>query len=51
MDEMRNSYKNLVGKSEGTRPLGRHKRRWEGNIRLDLKEIGYERGSGFIWLR
>jgi len=30
----------LVGRSEGKRPLGRPKRRWEDNIKLDLREIG-----------
>jgi hypothetical protein len=31
----------LVGKPEGKRPLGRLRRRWEYNIRMDLKEIGW----------
>ena len=30
----------LVGKPEGKRPLGRHRRRWEGNIKMDLQEVG-----------
>ena len=30
----------LIGKPTGKRPLGRPRRRWEGNIRMDLKEIG-----------
>jgi hypothetical protein len=38
--EMRNSYKILVGKPEGKKPLGRHRRRWEDDIRMDLREIG-----------
>jgi hypothetical protein len=29
-----------VGKPEGKRPLGRNRRRWEGNIKMDLKEVG-----------
>jgi hypothetical protein len=33
-------YRLLVGKPEGKRPLGRPKRRWIGNIKLDLLEIG-----------
>jgi len=37
--EMRNSYKILEGKSEGKRPLGRPGRRWEDNIRMDLREV------------
>jgi hypothetical protein len=36
---MRNSYKILKGEPEGNRPLGRHKRRCEDNIRMDLSEI------------
>jgi hypothetical protein len=43
----RNAYKILIGKSEGKRQLGRHKRRWEGNIRMDLREIGSE---GMDWI-
>jgi hypothetical protein len=40
MGEMRNSYINLVGKSEGKGPRGGPRRRWEDNIRMDLREIG-----------
>jgi hypothetical protein len=43
MEERRNAYKILVGKSEGKRQLGRPKRRWEYNIRMDLREIRWER--------
>jgi hypothetical protein len=32
----------LVGKPEGRRPLGRPRRRWEDNIRMDLREVGCE---------
>jgi hypothetical protein len=39
---MRNSYKILVGKPEGKRPFGRPRRRWENNMRLVLREIGWE---------
>jgi hypothetical protein len=39
---MRNEYKILVGKPEGKRPLGRTRRRWEINIRMDLGETGWE---------
>jgi hypothetical protein len=41
MVKMRNSYKILVGKPEGKRPLGRPKRRWEDNIKMELKETGF----------
>jgi hypothetical protein len=39
--ETRNAYKILVGKPEGKRPLGRPRRRWVGNIKMDLREIGW----------
>jgi hypothetical protein len=35
----------LVGKPEGKRPLGRPRRRWEDNIRMDLQEVGWGRGD------
>ena len=35
----------LTGKSTGKRPLGRHMRRWEDNIRMDLEEIGINAGN------
>jgi hypothetical protein len=37
-----NSYKILVGKPEGKKPLGRPRHRWEDNIRMDLREIELE---------
>ena len=40
MGEGRGVYKVLVGKPEGRRPLGRPRRRWEDNIRVDLREVG-----------
>jgi hypothetical protein len=36
MGERRGAYRALVGKPEGRRPLGRHGRRWENNIKIDL---------------
>jgi hypothetical protein len=39
MRDMRTMYNILVGKLEGKRPLGRPRRRWEDNIRIDLREI------------
>jgi hypothetical protein len=36
--EERNSYRILVEKPEGKRPLGRHRRRWEDNIKMDLRK-------------
>jgi hypothetical protein len=41
MGEKRNDYRILVGKPEGKRPLERPRRRWEDNIRMDLREIGW----------
>jgi hypothetical protein len=38
----------LVGRPEGKRPLGRPRRRWEDNIKMDLKEIGID---GANWIR
>jgi hypothetical protein len=46
--EARNAYNILVGKPEGKRPLGRTRRRWEDNIRMDLRKIGGRVWTGFI---
>jgi hypothetical protein len=40
MGEKSNVYRLLVGKPEGKRPLGRRRRRWIDNIKMDLSEIG-----------
>jgi hypothetical protein len=40
MGEKRNVYRLLLGKPEGSRPLGRPRRRWIDNIKMDLLEIG-----------
>jgi len=42
MGERRGVYRVLVGKPEGKRPLGRPRRRWEDNIKMDLQEVGCE---------
>jgi hypothetical protein len=47
MGEKRNVYRLLVGKPEGKRPLGRPRRRWIDNIKMDLGEIGW---SGVDWI-
>jgi len=39
MGERRDVYRVLEGKPEGKRPLGRPRRRWEDNIKMDLKEV------------
>jgi hypothetical protein len=48
MGEERKLYKDLVGKHEGKRPLGRSRRRWEDGITIDLREIGF---GGADWIR
>jgi hypothetical protein len=40
MREPRNAQRILMGKSEGNNPLGRSRRKWEGNIKMDLRETG-----------
>jgi hypothetical protein len=40
--DMRNMYEVSVGKLESKRPLGRRRRRWEDNIRMDTREMGWE---------
>jgi hypothetical protein len=49
--EVRGAYNILVWRPEGRRPLGRPRRRWEDNIRMDLREIGFGMWIEFIWLR
>jgi hypothetical protein len=46
MGERRGVYRVLVGKREGNGPLGRPRRRWESNIKMDLKEVG----CGWVWI-
>jgi hypothetical protein len=43
------NHRVLVGKPDGKRPLEKPKRRWEDNIKLDLREIGTD-GANWIWL-
>jgi hypothetical protein len=47
MGERRGTYKVWVGKPEGKRPLGKPRPRWEGNIKMDLQEVGCG-GKGWI---
>ena len=61
MGEKRGVYRVLVGKPEGKRPLGRPRRRWVDNIRMDLQEVGcgymdwiglaQDRDGGCLWVR
>jgi hypothetical protein len=46
MGERRGAYTALVGKPEGRRPLGRPRHRWEDNIKMDLREVGW----GIDWI-
>jgi hypothetical protein len=47
MGERRGAYRALVGKPEGRRPLGRPRLRWEDNIKMDLREVGW---GGVDWI-
>jgi len=47
MGEKRDVYRVLVGKPEGKRPLGRPRRRWDDNIKMDLQEVGC---GGMDWI-
>jgi hypothetical protein len=48
VEEERKVYKVLVGKPKGKRPLGRPRHKWEDGIRLDLREIGWGEGCGWL---
>jgi hypothetical protein len=47
MGEKRNAYRVLMGKPEGKRPLGRPRRRWLDNVKIYLREIGWD---GMDWI-
>jgi hypothetical protein len=51
MRERRGAYRVLVGKTEGKRPLGRPRRRWQDNIKMDLQRVGWRAWTGLLWLR
>jgi hypothetical protein len=51
MGEKRNAYRILVGKPEGRRPLGRPRRTWVHNIKIDLREIRWDGVDWVDWLR
>jgi hypothetical protein len=48
MEEGRGVYRVLIGRAEGKRPLGRPRRWWEDNIKMDLREMWIE---GANWIR
>jgi hypothetical protein len=43
-------YRVLVGKTEEKRPLGRPRRRWKDNIKMDFQEVEWGAWTGLIWL-
>jgi hypothetical protein len=45
MGEGRSAYRILVGRSEGRRPLGRPRRRWDDNFKMDLRKVRWGHGS------
>jgi hypothetical protein len=47
MGEKSRAYRILVGRPEGRRPLGRPRRRWEDNIKMDLQDVGW---LGMNWI-
>jgi len=47
MRERRNVYRVLVGNPEAKRPLGKSRRRWEDNIKMDLQDVGCD---GMDWI-
>jgi hypothetical protein len=51
MVERRGIYRVLVGKSEGKRPLGRPRHKWEYNIKMDLQEFGCVAWTALMWLK
>ena len=51
MGKRRGVHGVLAGKPEGKRPLGRPRRRWEDNIKMDLREVGCVVWTGSSWLR
>jgi hypothetical protein len=46
--EGRGVYRDLIGKTESKKPLGRPRRRWEDNVKMDLREIGID---GVNWIQ
>jgi hypothetical protein len=51
VEERRGTYRILVWKLEGKKPLGRPRSKWENNIRMYLQEVGWRAWTGLIWIR
>ena len=51
MEERRDAYRVLMGKTEGKRPPGRLRRRWDGNIKMHLQKVKVGTWTVSIWLR
>jgi len=51
MKGRRDLYRVLVAKPDGKRPLGRTRRRWEDNIKMDIQEVGWGTWTRLLWLR
>jgi hypothetical protein len=51
MGAVRNAFNILFQKPEGKRPCVRPRRRWEDNVRMRLREVGWKMWTGCIWLR
>jgi hypothetical protein len=51
MGERRGVYRNLVGKPEEKRPLGRLRHRWEDHIKMDLQDVSCRVWTGLSWAR
>ena len=45
MELSRNAYRVLMGTPDGKKPLGRPRRKWEDNIKMDLREVCYDNGD------
>jgi hypothetical protein len=51
MGDRRGAYRVFIARPEGKKPLGRPRRRWENNIKKDLKDVEWGVWTGLIWLR
>jgi len=49
--EKKGAHRSLLRKPEGKRTLGRRRRKWDDNIKMDLQEVGSGSWTGLIWLK